>query len=166
MLPLTSHPYDDGNYTRVNQFGKSRKAIVLHYGHVVYAFFFYGFVGWVIDSGYRSLVDRRWTRGGFSFLPFTPSYGLAGVILLWIGPSIIVWPYWIQWVFLGFLFAMYEYVCGHIAVFIHKRRLWDYSGGFLNLHGHTDLLHAVYWATLSLVVLHWVHPWLIRLVSL
>lgn len=130
---------------------------------MLYAFFFYGFIGWLIDSGYRSLVERRWTRGGFSILPFAPSYGLASVILLGIGPSLLVWPLWSQWVFLGVFFAAYEYAAGHVSIFVTKRRLWDYSQGFLNLHGHTDFLHAIYWATLAFATLHWFHPWLLHL---
>lgn len=125
-----------------------------------FLFIFYGMVGWLLDSGYRSLTDRRWTRGGFSKLPFTPSYGLGAVILLAIGPSIILWPLLVQWVVLGLLFAVYEYLCGHLSLLFVRRRLWDYSDGFLNIHGHTDLLHGIYWATLSLFTLHWFHPWM------
>ena len=130
-----------------------------------YLFLFYGFVGWLIDSGYRSFLDRRWVRGGFSFLPFAPSYGFAAILLFSFGSILVPFPFVVQWIFLGFFFAAYEYVCGHLGVFLNNRRLWDYSEGFLNLHGHTDLLHAVYWATLSLVVLHWFHPWLVEIFS-
>lgn len=126
----------------------------------LFFFLFYGVVGWFIDSGYRSIVNRSWTRGGFSKLPFTPSYGLGAVILLAIGPSIILWPLQVQWVVLGLVFAVYEYLCGYLSLFVMKRRLWDYSNGLLNLHGHIDLLHSIYWATLSLLTLHLFHPWL------
>ena len=131
----------------------------------IFLFLFYGLVGWVIDSSYRSLTERRWVRGGFSVLPFTPSYGLAAVMLFAIGPMLLAWPLWLQWIFLGMLFSIYEYLCGHVSILIMRRRLWDYSHGFLNLHGHTDLLHAIYWATLSLITLHWFHPWLLSFIE-
>ena len=72
-------------------------------------------------------------------------------------------PLGMQWMLLGFFFAAYEYACGHLGVLLNKRRLWDYSGGFLNIQGHTDLLHAIYWATLSLLVFYWFHPWLFEI---
>jgi len=129
-------------------------------------FFVYGFLGWIIDSGYRSLECKKWTRGGFSFLPFTPSYGLAAVILIFATPYVLPLPHGVQWLILGVVFAAYEYACGHLSVLVMKRRLWDYTGHFLNLHGHTDFLHALYWATLAYAVLHWFHPWLAYLLSL
>lgn len=125
-----------------------------------FIFVFYSLAGWCIDSGYRSMVDRRWSRGGFSPLPFTPSYGLGAVMLVAVGPSITPLSYLSQWILLGLLFAAYEYACGHLSILFVRRRLWDYSEGFLNVHGHTDLLHGLYWATLSLLTLHWFHPWL------
>lgn len=131
-------------------------------GDMLFAFVFYGWIGWVIDSGYRSLVDRKWVRGGFSFLPFAPSYGFGAVVLLAVAPAVLRLPVPVQWVVLGMIFGVYEYCCGRIAVLVMKRRLWDYSGGRFHVHGHTDLLHAAYWATLALITVHVVHPWVLE----
>lgn len=127
--------------------------------YVLGSFVLYGFVGWVLDSAYRSIVDKKWVRGGFSAFPFTPSYGIGAAILVVIGPSILQFSYPVQWLLLGIIFGGYEYVCGRVTMLFMKRRLWDYSHARLNLHGHTDLLHAVYWATLAFLVLHYVNPW-------
>lgn len=127
-------------------------------------FAFYGVVGWVIDSAYRTITRGAWERGGFSILPFTPSYGFAAVLLLALGPTLSNYALAIQWLVLGLFFAAYEYVCGHIGVLVMRRRLWDYSNGFLNVDGHTDLLHAAYWATLSLLTLYWFHPWIRQII--
>ena len=123
------------------------------------SFFLYGFIGWVLDSVYRSMVDRRWARGGCTFLPFTPSYGIGAVILLVIGPTIVQFSYPVQWLLLGVIFGGYEYLCGRVTVRVFRRRLWDYSRERMNIHGHTDLRHIVYWATLAFLVLHYVNPW-------
>ena len=128
-----------------------------------FIFLFYSFVGWLIDSGYRSFLNHGWVRGGFSVLPFAPSYGFGAVLLFSLGPFMTPLPLGMQWMLLGFFFAAYEYACGHLGVLLNKRRLWDYSGGFLNIQGHTDLLHAIYWATLSLWVFYWFHPWLFEI---
>lgn len=131
----------------------------------LWIFLFYGVVGWIIDSGYRTLVDKKWSPGGFSMLPFTPSYGAAAVLLFWAGPLIMHWPVAIQLVVLGLVFGTFEYVCGHLSILFMRKRLWDYSKGFWNIHGHADLLHTIYWAFLSYGALHWFHPWLLETVS-
>lgn len=134
--------------------------------NIVFSFFLYGCIGWIIDSAYRSIVDRKWVRGGCTALPFTPSYGFGAVILLIIGPTILLLPLAVQWLALSAIFGMYEYMCGHVTVRIFHRRLWDYSRARLNIHGHTDLLHAIYWGTLALLVLHYVNPWVFSLFPL
>ena len=137
----------------------------LFLSEILLPFFFYGVLGWCIDSGYRSLLAKRWEPGGFSRFPFTPSYGAAAVLLLQLAPIILSLAPILQWMALGIMLAAYEYLCGHLAIHFTRRRLWDYSKGFLNIHGHTDLLHAGYWATLSFIVIHYFHPWIVRIVS-
>ncbi len=132
---------------------------------MLWIFFLYSFLGWIIDSCYRSLAAHKWTRGGFSFLPLAPTYGLGVTILLSLGHYLLALPLFVQWCILGVFFAGYEYFCGQMAVIFLNRRLWDYSKSFLNMHGHTNLLHAVYWATLAIFTLHWLHPFILRVAS-
>ncbi len=122
-------------------------------------FVFYSCLGWLLDSCYRSLVDRTWKKGGFSLLPFAPSYGIGAVTLFTLSPIVETYPLFLEWILFGIFFGAYEYLCGRITVLLFNRRLWDYSKNVLNIQGHTDLLHAIYWATLSLLTLYVFHPW-------
>ncbi len=128
---------------------------------IVLIFLYYGFLGWIIDSLYRSIVDRTWKRGGFSRFPLAPTYGLGAILLILIGPVILPLPFWLELIVLGLIFSTYEYLCGIFSLSVMKRRFWDYSKSFLNVHGQTDLLHGIYWALLSYTVLHKMHPWII-----
>lgn len=133
--------------------------------YMVYTFLLYGCIGWIIDSVYRSLKHRTWTPGGFSFLPFAPSYAVAAILLIdYLGPLFFDLSLLLQWFVFGLIFGFFEYICGHLSLIFVHRRLWDYSNGFMNIDGHTDLLHTVYWATLSIFVLHLFHPWIVSLI--
>ena len=130
---------------------------------LILVFLFYGFLGWILDSLYRSLVDRQWKHGGFSRFPIAPTYGLGAIILLLLSPLLQPLPFFIEILLLGIIFGIYEYLCGIFSLLVFKKRFWDYSKGFLNVQGQTDLLHATYWAILSFVVMRWFHPWIITI---
>jgi uncharacterized membrane protein len=134
--------------------------------NTLFLFFLYSFIGWTLDSGYRSIKHRTWVHGGMWKLPLTPIYGFGAFILLGIAPYITPLPFAVQWIFLGSFFATYEYLSGCIVVRVLKRRLWDYSDGFLNAGGHTDLVHGIYWATLSTFFLYHLHPWVVATAGL
>jgi uncharacterized membrane protein len=109
-------------------------------------FFLYSFVGWIIDSSYRSVEAKKYSSG--SFLPFlAPIYGVAGVSLTlffqWSSLSLFLD------ILLGtVLVVMIEFFGGIFCVCVFGRRYWDYSKETYNLLGHISLLHSVYWLLL------------------
>jgi uncharacterized membrane protein len=112
-------------------------------------FLFCGVLGWAIDAFYRSTVAKKWISGtripGFSLV-----YALGGLLLLLIIPMFqhVFWLY----KFVGYAIALsaLEFVSGIFCKRFMKKTFWEYSKNFLNLKGHTDLLHAVYWGILGL----------------
>ena len=59
-------------------------------------FSFMSFLGWILESAYRSYRERRLVNAGFLSGPFVPIYGLGGVIISLIGlkqqVSLRPWP--------------------------------------------------------------------------
>jgi len=108
-------------------------------------------VGWVIDSGYRSLVDRRWTNAGYFIGPFCPIYGFGGIMLLFLVSFFSGYPFLIRCVIYFLAMMMVELVGGLFSTYILKVRLWDYSDAPFNLFGQVDLLHSFYWLILALL---------------
>ena len=65
---------------------------------IVVCFAFFGLLGWVSESTYCSLVEKRWCNRGFLFGPVCPIYGAGAVaaILVFGGPgaSAAQLPWW------------------------------------------------------------------------
>ena len=53
-------------------------------GQWVLLFFFYCFCGWVWESCYVSLCQRRWVNRGFLHGPLLPIYGSGAIIILFV----------------------------------------------------------------------------------
>ncbi|MCK5773832.1 MAG: hypothetical protein KAH57_08595, partial [Thermoplasmata archaeon] len=114
-------------------------------------FLFATMAGWVIDSGYRSIIDKRWTNAGFFIGPFCPIYGFGGLLLLLMVSFLSDLPLAARCgiYFLGM--SLVEFVGGVWTTKVLKVRLWDYSDAPMNIMGHIDLLHSFYWLALALL---------------
>jgi uncharacterized membrane protein len=104
-------------------------------------FFIYGFVGWVIDTMYRSFENGQIIFGGMfqSFfwpIPFAPIYGFGALTLiafkkvLWNRNPLLVVPV------IGVIMTAVEYSGGELTLALLRHRAWDYSNYFLNFRGH------------------------------
>lgn len=123
-------------------------------------FFIGGFLGFLIDTFYRSIIERQFAFEGFLtslfektvIIPFLPVYGFGLVLIYLLQPFALKQKWFIRLLFFGGSLTILEFFGGVFVTLTLKSRLWDYSGGFLNLYGHIDLLHAVYWAMLGTIV--------------
>lgn len=125
---------------------------------IILSFLVYGVIGWVLDSLKRSWDDRRWTTGGFTFLPFAPIYGFGALIILFLAPVIDSWHIIIQFLILAIILGIFEYLGGLYCEIVLHKKLWDYSANPLNLYGRTDLFHILAWGFLALILVYFVHP--------
>ncbi len=114
-------------------------------------FLFATMIGWVIDSGYRSIVDKRWTNAGFFIGPFCPIYGFGGLLLLLMVSLLSDLPFAARCVIYFLGMSLVEFVGGVWTTKVLKVRLWDYSDAPMNVMGHVDLLHSIYWLALALL---------------
>jgi uncharacterized membrane protein len=119
--------------------------------------------GWVIDSLYRSVFEKRWVNAGYFFGPVCPIYGFGALTLLILSESIFEKPLLLKAVVYFVSLSAVEFVGGLFCVYILKTRLWDYSNAPLNFMGHIDMKHSIYWLLLAFVFeiaiwtpLHWV----------
>jgi len=129
---------------------------------ILYFFFIYSMLGWVLETVYVSVKERRFVNRGFLNGFYCPVYGfgMCGFILLFHSffdrPVII---------FLGgMLFAsILEYFTGWILEKLFHARWWDYSNCRFNLNGRICLKFSFIWGALLLVTISFIHPLLERL---
>lgn len=119
-------------------------------------FYFYSFVGWIVESSYVSLRKRRFVNRGFMKGPFIPLYGTGATIMLLVSIP-----------FKDNLLAVYvagcvactilEYVTGVLMESIFKVRYWDYSELKFNFQGHICLGTTLSWGVLTLILTQFLH---------
>ena len=101
-------------------------------------FYVYCFLGWIFESTYVSLKQKRLVNRGFLRLPMLPLYGSGAVMMLWVSlpvrdslPLVYI---------SGFIAATaLEYVTGAVMERLFKVRYWDYSSQPFQLHGYICL---------------------------
>ena len=112
-------------------------------------FFVYSFVGWILDTSYRSLAERKYSSG--SFLPFlTPIYGFGGLALSFFFLSSPL-SFGFDILFGTLLVVLLECIGGIFCLHVLQRRYWDYSHERGNFLGHISIVHSIYWFVLVAV---------------
>ncbi|HZJ86037.1 MAG TPA: putative ABC transporter permease, partial [Erysipelotrichaceae bacterium] len=104
-------------------------------------FMIYSFLGWVIETIYCSLAEKRYVPRGFLNGPLTPIYGFGAIGLIFLLQDIKT----VSLVFLSGVVAtsFLEYVASYLLELIFDMHWWDYSGDKYNLNGRIKLKNSI-----------------------
>lgn len=124
----------------------------------ILTFSFYAFAGWIMETIYRSIQQRRMVNPGFLSGPFLPIYGFfTTLVILSSGLlSHIAWEGQFAW--FVFLSTVLEYLAGWFFERFFHLQLWDYHSTPFNLHGRIALPYSLLWGVLGLVFHLIIHP--------
>lgn len=129
---------------------------------LLFFFYTYCFFGWIIESTWVSLHQKRLVNRGFLRGPFIPIYGCGAMTLVLVGTPLLKWP--VAVFFGGMISAsILEYFTGAAMEAVFKVRYWDYSDKPFNLNGHICLFTSVCWGGLSLAVDYVIHKPIVAL---
>ncbi|MDD3346379.1 hypothetical protein [Oscillibacter sp.] len=131
-------------------------------GQWVLLFFFYCLCGWVWESCYVSLCQRRWVNRGFLNGPLLPIYG-SGAILILFATLPVENKLPLVWLFGMLAATALEYVTGAAMEKLFQVRYWDYSKHRFNLNGHICLSSSIAWGFFSILLVRCIHPPIARL---
>ena len=133
-------------------------------GQWVLLFFFYCFCGWVWESCYVSVCQRRWVNRGFLHGPLLPIYGSGAILILFVTLPAAN-HLWLVYV-LGLVAATaLEYVTGAVMERLFGVRYWDYSKHWCNLNGYICLSSSIAWGFFSVLLVRFIHPPVGRLLA-
>lgn len=126
------------------------------YRWVLY-FYIYCFLGWVFESCYVSLMNRKWVNRGFLHGPFLPIYGSGAVMMLFVSAPFkdnLILTY-----FAGLAGAtLLELVTGMLMEALFKVRYWDYSKQKFNFKGYICLSSSIAWGFFTIIMNELIHP--------
>ena len=119
-------------------------------------FFCYCFIGWVWESCYVSVKQKKLINRGFLHGPVLPIYGYGAIIILFatlpVKDNII----------LVFIFGLIgatilEFFTGAVMERLFHMRYWDYSNIPLNVNGYICLYTSVGWGFFSVLMIYVIH---------
>lgn len=126
-------------------------------------FFFYSAVGWLFESIYCSIGEKKIINRGFLVGPMCPIYGTGTLVM-----AVLLYNPFRDKPLLVFLLGMIlcdivEYFTSVIMEKLFNARWWDYTHELLNLHGRICFKHTLYWGVGSLLFVRFVHPQIVDL---
>ena len=120
-------------------------------------FVIYSFLGWVLESIYRSLCEKKLINSGFLYGPFCPIYGTGAIIML-VGLNSFKGQYITIFIISFLVLSIWEYIVGWFIEKTFKTKYWDYSEHKFNIKGRVCLTNSFFWGILGLVFINFIHP--------
>ncbi|WP_346869656.1 putative ABC transporter permease [Clostridium sp. UBA5119] len=118
--------------------------------YFTFNFFFYGFVGWIIENLFCYCIRGHFQKDGFLSGPFKPMYAIAMSILVVIESTFKINVYYL--IPLCFIIpTIVEYVTGIIMRNHFNKKYWDYTDVKYNFKGIICLEFSIAWTLLSFI---------------
>lgn len=125
-------------------------------------FIFYSFCGWIWETCYCSVKERRYVPRGFLYGPICPIYGIGFLLMI-----LFFEPFRDNLVVFYFVavtvMTAWEYFVGWLLETTTHIKYWDYSRMPFNIKGRVCLGGSLLWGVLSYVAIFWIHPHVARL---
>ncbi len=120
-------------------------------------FILYSFLGWVMETCYCSIMERRLVPRGFLYGPICPIYG-GGVTLMILFFTPLKKNLVLFYAVAVVVMTSWEYFVGWLLEVTTHVKYWDYSQYRFNLKGRVCLWVALTWGILSYIVIFFIHP--------
>lgn len=120
-------------------------------------FVIYAFLGWILETVYCSVRERRFVARGFLYGPVCPIYGVGVLMMLcWFAP--FTGRPLLFYAVATVCMSAWEYLVAWILETTTHIKYWDYSDRKFNLHGRICLSISLTWGVLAYLVIFWIHP--------
>lgn len=130
----------------------------------ILCFFLYSFIGWVCESIYCSVGNKKVINRGFLNGPICPIYGFGALLVIFLIEGVK------DNILLLFLFGMIitsilEYISGYLLETLFHTKWWDYSNRKFNIRGRVCLKNAIYFGMMGVVLMKVIHPFILKIVD-
>lgn len=128
-------------------------------------FIAYSFIGWFIESAFKSYLQKKLVNSGFLIGPICPIYGI-GAFILYITLYNFRDNLLLVFILGFFLLSVWEYIVGWFLEKIFNTKYWDYTGNFMNIKGRVCLFNSTAWGVLSVLFVKFWHPFIEEKINL
>lgn len=127
---------------------------------MVISFTIYTFLGYLMESSYVSLLQKKWISSGLLKGPFIPLYGVGSIILIYLKPYLQ--NLWLCFFIGGAAMTCLEYLSSLYIEKVFHKKCWDYSKHYFQFQGRICLLYYIIWCFLSCLFIFYIHPFIIN----
>ena len=124
--------------------------------HLVAAFVVYSMLGWLVESIYMSLCNRKLTNRGFAKSPFCPIYGF-GAVIGYLVLSPLRGRIWLLYLVGAVLATIFEFLVGKLMIRLFGQLWWDYNKKPFNYKGIICLESTIAWGFYAVGVVTFLH---------
>lgn len=132
--------------------------------HIVLWFLTYSILGWLVESIYMSICNRKLTNRGFSRGPICPIYGVGALTVY-----LLLSPYSHNRVLLFLLGAVLattiEWITARIMEKLFGEIWWDYTDKPFNYKGILCLESTLAWGLYTVLLFGVLHGFVVRIVN-
>lgn len=120
-------------------------------------FIIYSFFGWIMETTFRSICEKKIINTGFLYGPVCPIYGFGTLIMLIFlerfSENILV-----LFIASFLILTFWEYIVGVLLEKIFNTKYWDYSNHKVNFQGRICLTNSIMWGFLGVGFIKFAHP--------
>lgn len=127
-------------------------------------FIIYSFLGWVLESIFRSFCEKKIINTGFLIGPICPIYGCGAIIMILFLKNFSNSKILLFIMSIIFL-SLWEYIVGVILEKLFKTKYWDYSDHKFNYKGRICLTNSIAWGFLGVLFIDFIHTGIINLLK-
>lgn len=124
--------------------------------HLISAFIIYSMLGWLVESIYMSICNRKLTNRGFGRGPFCPIYGFGAVM-----GYLLLSPFShnpVKLYLIGAILAtIFEFAVGILMQKLFGEVWWDYHEKPCNYKGIICLESTVAWGFYAIIIITFLH---------
>lgn len=120
-------------------------------------FVIYSLLGWLLESTYRTILEKKIINTGFLKGPFCPIYGFGAIIIIIFFSSFqdnVLALFLVSVIIL----SLWEYLVGVALEKMFKTKYWDYSNHKFNYKGRICLTNSIEWGILGVIFIKFIHP--------
>ena len=118
---------------------------------IIFYFIIYSFLGWCLESIYKTIISKKPINSGFLYGPFCPMYGIGAIMML--GLSALSHNAIVIFILSFFVFSIWEYIVAVVLEKCFKTKYWDYSNLKFNIQGRVCLKNSIYWGILGVALI-------------
>ncbi len=127
-------------------------------------FIIYSIIGWTYESILCSITGKKLVNRGFLNGPLCPVYGFGAILVLIVfyGDNTALIPLFLSSMILT---TLVEYITSVLLEVFFNAKWWDYTERPFNIHGRVYLTGALVFATLSVLLIRIIHPFILSLME-